>query len=127
MANSLILQLNAAAARERLLQRLSVLTSPHDCEKLLLNYFDAYLAWDTAHGWHGLWGWKEWPLGMAAIDRPFSGLCKTLAHCLGTESAVNACFERVANTLAAKYGKEAAETGCIAQIRGPVLASIRHR
>ena len=65
VAQSLVLQLNARAARERFVQQITTSTPPAECEKLLLNYLDTYLAWDVAHGWHGLWGWKESPLGPA--------------------------------------------------------------
>jgi sialate O-acetylesterase len=124
VAQSLVLQLNATAARERLVQQITPSTSPADCEQLLLAYFDTYLAWDLAHGWHSLWGWKESPLGPAQLDKRFASVFKKLAHALGDRAAADACFARLTQSLTAKYDKEAVEVGCITPVKTPVLAAL---
>lgn len=124
VATSLVLQLNAAAARERLVQQLATSTSPADCERLVTEYLDTYLAWDTAHGWHNLWGWNDWQLGLIPPDPRFPGVFKKIAHCLGDQAAIDAAFERISKTLTAKYDKNAVETGCIAPMKKPVLAAL---
>jgi len=36
-------------------------TTPRaECERLLGDCLDAYVAWDLMHGWHDLWGWQNW-------------------------------------------------------------------
>ena len=81
--------------------------SKADCEKLLCDYFDAYLAWDTAHGWHNLWGWNQWQVGTPPA------VAEKLAKSLGDRSAVDACLRPRRQTLSAKYDKTAVEVGCI--------------
>ena len=109
VANSLILQLRLRAAHGKLLQGLTPTTSKADCEKLLCDCLDAYLAWDTAHGWHGLWGWKKWPL--AAF--PYSALADRLRKYLGSDSEVDAFFKQVTRRLSAKYDTEVVREGCV--------------
>jgi hypothetical protein len=110
VAKTLLLQLRLRVAQEKVARRLAATTPKAECEKLLCNYFDAYLAWDTAHGWHELWGWRQWP----PSDSRFPGVAKGLLASLGGKSEVDACFERVARTLSAKYGEKAVREGCIA-------------
>ena len=61
---------------------------------------DAYLAWDTAHGWHALWGWGPWPLGNFPPIRGFRSWPSNLRKSLGSPAAVDACFAEVAESLA---------------------------
>lgn len=110
VAKSLLLQLRFRAAQEALVQGTTPETPLDDCEKLLRAYFDAYLAWDTTHGWHGLWGWEKWP----PSDSRLVAVAETLRARLGGASAVDACLERVAQALAPQYGEDAVRKGCIA-------------
>ena len=48
VAKSLLLQLRLRAAHERCVQGITPTTPRAECAKLLCDYFDAYLAWDTA-------------------------------------------------------------------------------
>ncbi len=118
VAQMLRLQLSFRAAGQRLAQNLTPTTSMADCEKLLADYFDSYLAWDAAHGWHNLWGWNAWQVG------PPASVAEKLAKCLGERAAVDACLRRVGQTLAAKHDKMAVEVGCIAPLRIAVWAAI---
>ena len=118
MAQSLVLQLNFRAARERLSHNVTPSTPKAECEKMLCDYFDAYLAWDTAHGWHSLWGWNAWEMGLPP------GVAEKLAKSLGDKSAVNVCCDHVSQMLSAKYDKTAAEFGCIAPLKKAILAAV---
>lgn len=82
---------------------------------MLTDYFDAYLAWDTAHGWHNLWGWDAWRVG------PPSGVAEKLSHSLGDKAAMIAFFDGISKTLSAKYDKKAVEEGCIAPLKNAVV------
>jgi hypothetical protein len=118
VAQSLVLQLNFRAAGQRLSRDLAPAASASDCRKLLGDYFDSYLAWDIAHGWHRLWGWDQWQMG------PPSDVAGRLARRVGDRSAIDRCFREVGRTLSAKYDKTAVEAGCIAPLRSAVLAAI---
>jgi hypothetical protein len=118
VAQSLVLQLNLHAARQRLVRDLTPVTSTSDCEKLLVGFFDAYLAWDTAHGWHKLWGWNQWPMEMPA------GVAARLGKSLGNAPAIDGCFSRVSQALAAKHDKRAVEIGCVVPWKRAILAAV---
>jgi hypothetical protein len=118
VADSLILQLRLRAAYERCVRGIAPTTSRAECAKLLCDCLDAYLAWDTAHGWHALWGWQEWPL--AAF--PYSSLADGLRQNLGSESEVDAFFAQVAQTLSAKHDAKIVQEGCI----DPLKKAVRH-
>jgi hypothetical protein len=90
---------------------------------LIRDYFDAYLAWDTAHGWHSLWGWNQWPLGTFTSDGRFPALAASLRKTLGDDATVESCFEQIGKELVAKYGQRPVEDGCVAPLKGAVLAA----
>ncbi|NUQ66459.1 MAG: hypothetical protein HUU20_28695 [Pirellulales bacterium] len=119
VAQALVLQMKFRAARERLAQVLTAPTPAAECRRLLQDYFDAYLDWDMAHGWHGLWGWDAWPMGLPAKA------AERLADSLGDRPAVNACFEELSQSLAARHDKKAVDVGCLAPAKVAVLALAR--
>ena len=122
VARSLHLQLRLLAARQCLLQCVTPSTSKAECARLLSDYFDAYLAWDTAHGWHAIWGWtgeKSWPLG---ANGPPTAIAKALRRVLVTDEDVNECFEQVAAGLSGKHDATIVEQGCIAPMKKAVKA-----
>lgn len=110
VATSLLTQLRLRAAQEALVRGVTPTASKTECEKLLCDYFDAYLAWDTTHGWHGLWGWDKWP----PSDSRFSAVAQALLACMGNKQEVDACLERIATNLSGKYDERAVREGCIA-------------
>jgi hypothetical protein len=117
VAKNLVLQLNLHAANLRLTQELKVETSKAERERMVTEFFEAYLAWDTAHGWHSLWGWNTWP-----ISAP-EGTAGTLAAGLGERPAVEEFFAGVSRTLASRYDAAAVETACVGPLRAAVLAA----
>jgi hypothetical protein len=123
VATTLLLQLRLRAAQERLVQASGPSMDRARCAKLVRDYFDAYLAWDTAHGWHSLWGWNQWPLGTFASDRRFPALAAKLRKALGSDAAVESCFEEIGKQLASKYGEKPVKDGCIAPLKSAVLAA----
>lgn len=123
-ATSLLLQLRLSAAQESLLRRGAAATLKVDDENLIANYFETYLAWDTAHGWHELWGWSQYPLGGLPSDARYSTLAAALSKSLGSRPAVDACFQRVGQTVSAKFDEKIVQEGCIAPLKQAVLATI---
>lgn len=113
VARSLVLQLRMRAAQERLAQGVTAETPKEDAERLLRDYFDAYLAWDTSHGWHDLWGWNQWP----PSDPRFSAVAEAIHASFGEPSAMDACFERIIRELSEQYGEAAVRDGCVAYWR----------
>ncbi|HOZ46799.1 MAG TPA: hypothetical protein PK468_09325, partial [Candidatus Hydrogenedentes bacterium] len=73
-------------------------------------YFDAYLAWDTTHGWHDLWGWQQWP----PSDPRFPAVAEALRAALGGPAEVDACLGEVARALSEKYDPRIVQEGCVA-------------
>jgi hypothetical protein len=123
VAQALLLQLQLRAARENLVRTIGDGTDPNQCVKLLTEYCAAYLAWDTAHGWHALWGWGPWPLGDFPSDPRFAKWAGSLSKALRSPEAVDACFAEVAESLADKYDAQAIQEGCIAPLKNAVLAA----
>lgn len=122
VANSLVLQLRLVAARERLLS-VAPGTEKAECAKRIRDFFDAYLAWDTAHGWHALWGWKQWPLGTFTAAPRFAACAGRLNRALGSKAEVDRCFEQIAAGLIAKYGQTPVREGCIAPLAAAILSA----
>ena len=109
VAQSLLLQLKLRTAQEAFVQGITPAAPKAECERLLCSYFDAYLAWDTAHGWHELWGWQQWP----PSDPRFPAVAEKLRATLGGHSETDACFDRITRTLSAKYDEKIVRQGCI--------------
>ncbi|HPG69131.1 MAG TPA: hypothetical protein PLO37_19960 [Candidatus Hydrogenedentes bacterium] len=110
VAQSLLLQLRLRAAQEALVQGVTPSTPKATCEDLLGAYFDAYLAWDTTHGWHDLWGWQQWP----PSDPRFPAVAEALRAALGGPAEVDACLGEVARALSEKYDPRIVQEGCVA-------------
>ena len=123
-ATSLLLQLRLRAAQESLVLGVNAATPKADCERLIADYLSAYLAWDTAHGWHGLWGWSQYPLGGFPSDARYSGLAAALGKSLGNKSDVDACFQRVTQIVSAAFDEKIVQEGGIAPLKQAVLATI---
>lgn len=122
VAQVLLWQLRHRWARERLVQGVGPNTSKAECMALVRDYFDAYLAWDVAHGWHRLWGWNGWLLGGFPSDPRFAAMAGRLSKCLGDKTQIEASFGEIAKALSAKYDLAAVQTGCIAPLQKAVLA-----
>jgi hypothetical protein len=123
-ATSLLLQLRLRAAEERLVLGATAATPQAHCEKLIADYFRAYLAWDTAHGWHELWGWSQYPLGSFPSDARYSSLATALCKSLGNKQDVDVFFQRVAQAVSAHYDEKIVQQGCIAPLKQAVLAAM---
>ncbi len=123
VATILVLQLRLRAAQERLVRDVGPGTDAAGCARLVQDYFDAYLAWDTAHGWHALWGWGGWPLGTFTSDPRFPLVAARLRKALRSSEGVDACFDQVAEALVGKYGETPVKAGCIAPLKSAVVAA----
>ena len=119
VAESVLLQLRMRAAHRRLLAGVTSTTPKAECEKLLCDYLEAYLAWDTTHGWHNIFGWQAWQL--AAF--PYGAIAGELRKNLSTDSEVNDFFAEVAASLSATYDADIVRQGCIEPFKSAVFAA----
>lgn len=119
VTKSLLLQLRMRAAYRRLLAGVTSTTPKAECEKLLCDYLEAYLAWDTTHGWHNIFGWQAWQL--AAF--PYGAIAGELRKNLRTDSEVNGFFAQAAESLSSKYDVDIVQQGCIEPFKSAVLAA----
>jgi hypothetical protein len=124
VARSLLLQLRYRAAQEKFAQIPADLTES-EYVKRIANYLEAYLAWDTAHGWHALWGWDQWPLGSDPLDKALRAAAGRVGKSLGTSAAINDCFDQVSHALTAKYEASAIQIGCIAPLKTAAIAAVQ--
>jgi hypothetical protein len=111
VAKSLLLQLRLRATLEALVQGVATATPKEKSTELLRNYFDAYLAWDTAHGWHALWGWEKWP----PSDERLQAIAGKFIESVGGKEARDAALEEIAKELIVKYNEKAVREGCVEQ------------
>lgn len=119
VAESLILQLRLLAAHRGLLLGITPTTPTTERARLLGDYLDAFLTWDTAHGWHKLFGWNEWPLPILTDSALIGGLRENL----GGEPEVGAFFAQIAETLSARHDPAVVLKGCIEPLKSAVLAA----
>jgi hypothetical protein len=84
-------------------------------------FFDAYLGWDLAHGWHGLWGYGNWPLGGFSLQPPFNkqfaSVLKYIHRQIGLGPALEQIFQEITDKLGARYGSVIVIHGCIEPLR----------
>ena len=121
VAQALVLQLELRSACERLIRDVTPATPGAKSEELVRDYFEAYLAWDTTHGWHELWGWGN----QLPSDRRFRALFEALGKSLGGPEEIRAAFDRISQSLSAKYGTDAAEKGCVAPWRDAAVRAAK--
>ena len=124
VARSLVLQLNRLAAHQRLVNRASIAVDSGECQDLLYDYCDAYLSWDTAHGWHELWGWDTWPLGMDTIEKPFVISAQVIVEMPRQRCKCRGLLRRGLARLCEKHDKAAVEVGCVAVLNKELHAAI---
>lgn len=122
-AESLLMQLKLKLAQTRLL-RSGI--QQQEYVDLLEDYFDAYLTWDTAHGWHNLWGWgnARWLFGDMTRDPGYEPFVGSLAQHLVDKDTAVSFFEDLARTLTPRHEEERVRKGCIEPMLNAVLAAI---
>jgi len=119
VAQSLVLQLRLRTTLEKLVANVTLRTPKADCEKLVSDYFNASLAWDTAHGWYELWGFRWSP----QFDPRLSSLCSRMNANLGGKPRIEAMFDKLTRSLCAKYKEEVVLASCITPWKNAVLAA----
>ncbi len=122
VAKGILLQLRYRAAQMQFIQTPAKLDAD-EYAKRIEAYFDAYLAWDGAHGWHLLWGWKESILG-DKFDKPYLSAAARIARSLGSPAVVDGCFDQISKSLIPKYGEAAVKDGCIAPMKQAMLEGL---
>lgn len=102
VAKSLLQQLKLQLSLEKLCG-LKDMPSRRECESLMRDLLDSYLAWDTAHGWHETWP-DRWPLGRFEEEPRFRAAVKRIAGTLEYDHAAADSFcDGIYNSLEAKY------------------------
>lgn len=124
VARSLCLQLRLAAAAARLSESVRPGVSRDDCAGLVENLLEAYLAWDTAHGWHELWGRGSWPLGRLESEPRFRAAMRALKNALGDEPSVTEFFAAVRKRLVRRFPAECVDGDAVGPLKQRVLAAI---
>ena len=119
VAQSLVLQLRLRSTLEKLVANVTLRTPKADCEKLVSDYFDASLAWDTAHGWYELWGSRWSP----QFDPRLMSLCTRMNANLGGKPGIEAMFDKLTRSLCAKYKEEVVLASCITPWKNAVLTA----
>ena len=120
-------QLSLRAAQERLLQDIAPATDRSRAAELVERFLDAYLAWDSACGWHALWGWNHasWQLGNLGADPRFASLAAALGQALGDEGSLASCLDGIGARLSVRHGPHAAREGGIAPFARAILNARR--
>jgi hypothetical protein len=114
VAETLVMQLRLRAAQQRLFQECGSATTEGDLTRLLQGAFDAYLTWDTAHGWHDLWG-TGWPPGESPVfgDRRIPQLVKNLQGLKGGNPAIERLLSNLTGELSRNHNGTNARAFCI--------------
>ncbi len=128
VARSLALQLRLRAARQRLIQTVTAAPDEAPWAGQVQDYCAAHLAWETAHGWHTLWGWGGASLSTFPADPQFPAVAAKLAQAIGAkaggdQAGVEAYFQQIGKALAAKYDDTAVNEGCIVPWKNAVLSA----
>ena len=125
VADILLAQVRYRAARGSLLGAAVPEITKEQIQARFERFLDAYLAWETANGWHELWGWKEprWEIGDVLADRRFPPVAARFSQLLGDDQvAMTAFFDNLRRSLSPRYGQSAALDGCLDPIKRNVLA-----
>jgi hypothetical protein len=123
VAQSLALQLRLRAARQRLVQAVTGAAGEAPWTSQVQDYCAAHLAWETAHGWHTLWGWSGASLSTFPADSQFPTVAARLSRVLGGQAGIEAYFQQIGKALTAKYDGKAVNEGCLAPWKKAVLSA----
>jgi hypothetical protein len=123
VAQSLALQLRLRAARQRLVQAVTGADDEAPWTSQVQDYCAAHLAWETAHGWHTLWGWNGASLSTFPADSQLPIVAAKLSRVLGGQAGVEAYFQQIGKALTAKYDGKAVNEGCLAPWKKAVLSA----
>ncbi|MHB0999864.1 MAG: hypothetical protein ACYC27_11525 [Armatimonadota bacterium] len=122
VARSLVMQLRLKSAQERLLRDAPQTISVNDASKLVEKMLDAYLEWDTAHGWHDLWK-SRWELGNLSSDVRFPAAAVGIRRVIGSEDEIDPFLKPVDERLSLKYGMERVKVNAIEPVRKALLSA----
>jgi len=124
VAESLLLQVRLRLALECLCQKLEPSSGARECQRLVVQCLDAYLAWDEAHGWHDLWGGGSWTFGRFGGDPQFQKAVHNVRRILRDDSSVAAFFDEVTRKLIGKHEPAHVRENAVEPIRAAVLAYV---
>ena len=117
VARSLLLQLRIRVEHQAFIEAPSRKAGKSECVAVIERYLDAYLRWDTEHGWHGLWGYdcRHWPLGRLSQDPLFDAALKYMHEVL-SGSGLDSLLAGVADGLSSKYDRTRVQQSCISPL-----------
>jgi hypothetical protein len=118
IARSLVLQLRFRAAQDRFFEKVGKATAKEEYQRLFVDVFGAYLSWDTATGWHDLWG-----QGWGVAGTPFFWEARLpmvlvrIRQTLGGDDKLAGLFDDVARELSMKHEPKRVNDFCMAFIK----------
>ena len=118
VAKSLLLELRLCVTQAKLIAGTTKALPKVDPERLLTEYFRAYLNWDLDAVGMALRGWDQWQ----QTDHLPQGAAEGLRANIGGDCEVNAFFNRIAADLAKDFDPNIVRQGCIARLKERVLA-----
>ena len=118
VARSLLLQLRLRAEHEAFIETPSHEATESECTAIIERYFDAYLRWDSEHGWHDLWGHDcpHWPLGRLSQDPLFDAALSRM-HQVLSGPQLDSLLAGIADGLSSRYDRLRIEKSCISPLR----------
>ena len=114
VARSLLLQLRLRAEHEAFIEAPVRHATKAECAAIIERYIDAYLRWDTEHGWHDLWGRNcgHWPLGRLSQD-PLFDIALRYMHERLASPGLDSVLGDIADNLSSKYDRSRIQQSCI--------------
>ena len=118
IVQSLLLQLRLRAAHEAFIEMPSSRPDEKGIVEVIEKYFEAYLAWDVAHGWHNLWGYEpdRWQLGRLPEDSRFEQAMKYIREKFRGNSFEDA-LSMIISKLSSKYDRSLVGKSCISPLK----------
>jgi hypothetical protein len=124
VAKSLLMQLKLRVSLERMYSQLKPDCTRAECSKLIEDCLDSYLRWDSALGWHRLWGDGSWALGRFGPEAGFSRSIHSLRRVLGNNESVQSFFAEVGDRLSRTYDRPFAILNGTKPVMDAVLAVV---
>ncbi len=119
VARNLRMQLEIRESRQRLLKGLQGRPDVNECAKLVEDYFDKLLAWNTETGWYKTIDISIWTTPIYQDGKDLTEALSRLKQILGSGAPytryaqVDVFFDRIGKDLLRKYEQDSVMIGCI--------------
>lgn len=127
VAKSLLMQLKLRLALESMGSELRPDSSRAECSRLVEDCLESYLAWDSALGWHRLWGDGSWPLGRFGGEDGFRRSVRCLRRALGDNESVTSFYADLGDRLSRRHDRDYAIRNGTKPMMDAVLAVVEIR